>query len=143
MVWGGRREEGSGWAKLASHQRIFSGSHGEVLVLTQGLDLLRRQLPLLCLLQCYHTCSFFLRQEKVNVVAVRSALGLAVDEHDWSIPSFVPSSPHTWKLLSRHLCACSYTHNVGAKGARFFPWGADALWQNTCLRIHPLTLPSP
>ena len=50
--------------------------------------------------------------------------------------------PHSW-LLSRHLCACSYTHNVGAKGARFFPWGADALWQTTCLRIHQLTLPSP
>ena len=25
----------------------------------------------------------------------------------------------------------------------FSPWGADALWQSTCLRSHPLTLPSP
>ena len=52
------------------------------------------------------------------------------------------SQEHSW-LLSRHLCVCSYTRNVGAKGARFFPWGADALWQSTCLRIHQLTLPSP
>ena len=34
------------------------------------------------------------------------------------------------------------TRNVGAKGARFFPWGADAFWQSTCLKIHQLTLPS-
>ena len=33
---------------------------------------------------------------------------------------------HSW-LLSRHLCVCSYARNGGAKGARFFPWGADAL----------------
>ena len=52
------------------------------------------------------------------------------------------SQEHSWLLL-RHLCVCSYTPNVGAKGARFFPWGADALWQSTCLRIHQLTLPSP
>ena len=32
------------------------------------------------------------------------------------------SQEHSW-LLSRHLCACSYTRNVGAKGARFVPWG--------------------
>ena len=31
---------------------------------------------------------------------------------------------------------------VGAKGARFFPWGADAWWQRTFLIIHPLMLPS-
>ena len=52
------------------------------------------------------------------------------------------SQEHSW-LLSRHFCACSYTCNVGAQGAIFFPWGADALWQSTCLRIHQLTLPSP
>ena len=49
------------------------------------------------------------------------------------------SQEHSW-LLSRHLCVCSYTRNVGAKGARFFPWGADALWQSTCLRIHQRVL---
>ena len=52
------------------------------------------------------------------------------------------SQEHSW-LLSRHLCVCSYTPNIGANGARFFPWGADALWQSTCLRIHPLRLPLP
>ena len=36
----------------------------------------------------------------------------------------------------RNLTLWSYTPNIGAQGAWFSPWGADALWLSTCLRIH-------
>ena len=51
-----------------------------------------------------------------------------------------------WSLRQHEPCAKAplpglVARNVGAQGARFFPWGADALWQSTCLRISPWDSP--